>query len=208
MLFQVGEKQDYEPANQTLSLGNDDQGFWGIAAMTAAERGFKDPPKDQPQWLALAQAVFNRQASRWDSATCDGGLRWQVFSSNEGYDYKNSISNGLLFQLGARLGRYTGNTTYIDWAEKVYAWTRDRKLISDDYLIHDGAHITPTCDVSSPILWSYNAGVYLGGAAFLNNYYVGPPGAHISLDSANTCLRIPRETRPKLASGRRKLSTS
>ncbi|KJK76527.1 hypothetical protein H634G_08115, partial [Metarhizium anisopliae BRIP 53293] len=30
MLFQVGPQRDYMPPNQTLSLGNDDQGFWGL----------------------------------------------------------------------------------------------------------------------------------------------------------------------------------
>jgi hypothetical protein len=54
-------------------------GFWGMAAMVAAELRFPDPPKDQPQWLSLAQAVFNTQAPRWDPTTCGGGLRWQIF---------------------------------------------------------------------------------------------------------------------------------
>lgn len=91
MLFQVGANQDYQPANQTLSLGNDDQGFWGMSAMLAAEYRFPNPPDDQPQWLALAQAVWNTQAEpgRWDNV-CGGGLRWQRQFFNKGYDYKNS----------------------------------------------------------------------------------------------------------------------
>lgn len=170
MLFQVGPDQDYQPPNQTLALGNDDQAFWAIAALSAAERGFPDPPADQPQWLALAQAVFNRQTSRWDEDACGGGLRWQVFSSNKGYDYKNSVSNGLLFNMGARLGRYTGNTTYLEWAEKVWKWSRDNGLVGSDYRVYDGSHI-PECVVSSKIQWSYNAGIYLSGAAAMYDYY-------------------------------------
>jgi mannan endo-1,6-alpha-mannosidase len=79
------------PPNQTLSLGNDDQGFWGLSALLAAENKFPDPPADQPQWLELAQAVWNTQAdpSRYDG-TCNGGLRWQIPRTNGGYDYKNS----------------------------------------------------------------------------------------------------------------------
>lgn len=67
------------------------QGFWGMSAMTAAEFNFPNPPADKPQWVALAQAVFNTQAdpSRHDT-TCNGGLRWQIPLSNNGYDYKNS----------------------------------------------------------------------------------------------------------------------
>ena len=91
MLFQVGPNDDYMPPNVTASLGNDDQGFWGMSAMLAAENNFPNPPDDQPQWLALAQAVFNTQANpdRHDD-TCNGGLRWQIPLSNNGYNYKNS----------------------------------------------------------------------------------------------------------------------
>ena len=95
VLWQAGPGADYMNPNVTASLGNDDQGFWGMAAMTAAENNFPDPPPDQPQWLSLAQAVFNTQAhpDRHDE-TCNGGLRWQIYSFNNGYNYKNSIANG------------------------------------------------------------------------------------------------------------------
>lgn len=85
---QTGDDENYEPPKENLSLGNDDQSFWGIAAMAAAERGFPNPPSGTAQWLALAQAVFNRQWGRWESDTCGGGLRWQINPTNQGYDYK------------------------------------------------------------------------------------------------------------------------
>lgn len=93
MLHQVGEERNYMPRNFTASMGNDDQGFWGMSAMLAAENKFPDPPEDQPQWLALAQAVWTTQAApeRHDD-TCNGGLRWQIPSLNAGYNYKNSES--------------------------------------------------------------------------------------------------------------------
>ena len=78
--------------NWTASLGNDDQAFWGMTAMLAAELNFRNPPEDEPQWLALAQAVWNEQAlddNRRDDE-CGGGLRWQIYNFNNGYDYKNS----------------------------------------------------------------------------------------------------------------------
>lgn len=127
--FQVGENKDYMPANQTHSEGNDDQCFWGLAAIAAAEMNFPNPPASQPQWLALAQAVFNEQMSRWDTQNCGGGLRWQIFPFNSGYNYKNSISNGCLFHLGARLARYTGNQTYVQYAEQIYTWMNDVGMI-------------------------------------------------------------------------------
>jgi mannan endo-1,6-alpha-mannosidase len=93
LLFQTGDHADYMPLNYTLSLGNDDQGFWGMSAMLAAENKFPNPPDDQPQWLALAQAVWTTQAKpeRHDDE-CNGGMRWQIPFTNSGYDYKNSAS--------------------------------------------------------------------------------------------------------------------
>jgi mannan endo-1,6-alpha-mannosidase len=169
MLFQVGDKDNYMPSNQSKSLGNDDQAFWGMAAMSAAELKFPNPPSDQPQWLALAQAVFNSQALRWDPSTCGGGLRWQIFTLNNGYDYKNTISNGAFFNLAARLAAYTGNQTYAEWAEKAFEWTHDIGLMSDDYYFYDGSDDKINCTELNHIQWSYNAGVYLLGAATMWN---------------------------------------
>jgi mannan endo-1,6-alpha-mannosidase len=123
--FQTGANNDFMPTNQTHSEGNDDQSFWALAAMSAAEMNFPNPPAKSPSWLALAQAVFNEQVQRWDTQNCNGGLRWQIFPFNNGYDYKNSISNGCHFHLAARLARYTGNNTYFEVADRVYTWMSD-----------------------------------------------------------------------------------
>jgi len=95
LLAQVGPKDDYMMPAYYPSLGNDDQAFWAIAALSAAEYGFPAPSgSSSTVWLDLAEAVFNTQQSRWDTFSCNGGLKWQIFTSNAGYDYKNSISNG------------------------------------------------------------------------------------------------------------------
>ncbi|KAK0727029.1 glycoside hydrolase [Lasiosphaeria miniovina] len=171
MLWQVGPFENYMPPNVTASLGNDDQGFWGMSAMLAAENGFPDPPEDKPQWLALAQAVFNTQAApdRHDD-TCNGGLRWQIPWVNNGYNYKNSIANGCFFNIGARLARYTGNTTYSDWAEKTWDWMVNVKLMDDKYNIYDGGHVEHNCTDINRAQFSYNNGVFLLGAAYMYNF--------------------------------------
>ena len=171
LLFQVGPKRDYMTPNQTKTEGNDDQGFWGMAAMSAAEQKFPDPSPDQPQWLALAQAVFNSQALRWDTEYCNGGLRWQVFTFNTGYDYKNTISNGCFFNLAARLAMYTGNQTYADWAEKAWDWTESVGFIqTPEYFFYDGGHTPLNCSDINRIQWSYNPAVFLLGAANMYNF--------------------------------------
>ena len=69
---QVGENLDMMPRNWSASMGNDDQAFWGMTALLAAETNFPDPPANRPSWLALAQAVFNSQALRIGEQ-CGGG---------------------------------------------------------------------------------------------------------------------------------------
>lgn len=147
-----------------------DQGFWGMAAMTAAETKFQDPPDGQPGWLALAQGVFNTQVARWDGQNCNGGLRWQIFTFNNGYDYKNSISNGCFFNLAARLALYTGNSTYADWATKTFEWVNSVGLMGSDFKVHDGTRIGDNCTAKDSNMWTYNSGIYLLGAAAMYNY--------------------------------------
>jgi mannan endo-1,6-alpha-mannosidase len=140
-----------------------------MAAMSAAEAKFPDPPADKPSWLSLAQAVFNLQANRWDNSTCGGGLRWQIFTFNNGYNYKNTISNGCFFNIAARLGKYTGNSTYTNWADTMWNWVESIGLMSEDYHFYDGSDDTINCTQVNHIQWTYNAGVFMLGAATMWN---------------------------------------
>jgi mannan endo-1,6-alpha-mannosidase len=153
ILWQVGPNKDFMPPNQTKAEGNDDQAFWGITALMAAESGFPDPPPEDPQWLALAQAVFNLQVTRWDDTSCGGGLRWQIFAFNRGYNYKNSITQGGFFNIAARLGAFTANQTYYDWADKMYAWSESVGLISPSYQVFDGTDALLKCTELNHNVW-------------------------------------------------------
>ncbi|PSS27636.1 glycoside hydrolase family 76 protein [Amorphotheca resinae ATCC 22711] len=170
--FQVGEHDDMMPSNWSQSMGNDDQAFWGMTAMLAAETNFQNPPPNQPSWLSLAQAVFNTQAVRPDN-TCGGGLRWQVYPYLTGYDYKNSIANGCFFNIGARLARYTGNDSYAQHVEVIWDWIRSVGLMDEDYRIYDGAHIETNCTDINKVQFSYNMAVWTLGAANMYNYTNG-----------------------------------
>ncbi|KAH8431521.1 glycoside hydrolase family 76 protein [Aspergillus melleus] len=170
LLHQVGPEHNYMEPNQTRTLGNDDQAFWGLAAMAAAEVKFPNPPEDKPQWLALAQGVFNSQYPRWDNKSCNGGLKWQVFSFNNGYNYKNTVSNGCFFNLAARLAVYTGNRTYAEWAEKTWDWVYNVGLISNTWEFFDGTDDKYNCTDLNHIRWTYNAGLFLLGAAHMYHF--------------------------------------
>lgn len=170
ILHQVGPDNDFMPPNQTKTEGNDDQSFWGMAALSAAENNFPNPSDDEPQWLALAQAVFNTQAARWDNTSCGGGLKWQIFTFNSGYNYKNTISNGCFFNIGSRLAVYTGNQTYADLAEKMWDWVSAIGLRDAQYNFYDGSDDTINCTQIDHLQWTYNAGTFLVGAANMYNF--------------------------------------
>ena len=170
-VFQAGTAGDFMPSNQTETEGNDDQVFWAFTAMDATELNYPAPPSSDPSWLAMCQAVFNEQASRWDASTCGGGLRWQIFTWNAGYTYKNSPANGGFFMLASRLARYTGNTTYVTWAEKEWDWFSNSVLFDNStYTVFDGTSDVANCSDADHTQWSYNYGLYLGGLAYLYNH--------------------------------------
>ncbi|KAJ5101237.1 Six-hairpin glycosidase [Penicillium alfredii] len=174
MLWQAGDNAAFMPSNQSKTEGNDDQSFWAFTAMAAAERNFPNPPHGKPQWLEMAQAVFNTQVPRWDKSSCGGGLRWQIFTWNNGYNYKNTISTGGLFNLAARLAKYTKNETYQEWAEKAWDWTTNVGFMTPQYRFWDGASDLNNCSEMNKIEWTYNSGVYLLGAANMYNLTEDP----------------------------------
>lgn len=144
--------------------------FWGLAAMTAAELKFTDVTNGF-SWLSLAQGVFNTQIQRWDTTTCGGGMRWQIWPYEQGYTMKNSISNGGLFQLSARLARYTNDHTYSQWAEKIWNWSLSSPLLNNStWNVADSTNMDNDCSTQGNTQWSYNYGTYMMGAAYMYNY--------------------------------------
>ncbi|KAK0635985.1 mannan endo-1,6-alpha-mannosidase DCW1-like protein [Bombardia bombarda] len=171
MLHQTGPNNDFMPPNATVSMGNDDQCFWAIAAMSAAENEFPNPPSGSPQWLDLAKAVFFTQAdpSRNDD-TCGGGLRWQILPFNVGYNFKNSASNACFFNLAARLARFTGNDTYAAHAASTYDWLTQVGFIDNQtHAVYDGGHTEKNCTDINKAQFSYNSAFLVEGAAFMYN---------------------------------------
>ncbi|KAJ5893817.1 Mannan endo-1-6-alpha-mannosidase DCW1 [Penicillium taxi] len=172
MQWQAGDDNFY-PSNYSAYLGNDDQMFWGLAGMTAAELKFADDSTGY-SWLSLAQGVFNAQIDRWDTTACDGGMRWQIHSWESGYTLKNSISNGGLFQLAARLARYTGDSLYTEWANKIWNWSANSPLLNNStWNVADSTEMENDCATQGDTQWSYNYGTYMMGAAYMYNYTNG-----------------------------------
>lgn len=168
MYWQKGDS-NFFPSNYSQYLGNDDQVFWGLAAMTAAELNYPERA-GQPSWLSLAQGVFNTQVPRWDTSSCHGGMRWQIWPYQSGYQTKNAISNGGLFQLSARLALFTNNQTYATWAERIWDWSAGTPLLRKTWVIADSTSCENQCADHGDFQWTYNYATYISGAAYMYNY--------------------------------------
>lgn len=164
----TGPKHDFNPPEHYLELGNDDLSFWGFAVLSAAERNFPQPKPELPSWLDMGQNIFRTLSSRWNTTHCGGGVLWQVFESNpNGLNYKNSVTNGGLFQLAARLARATGEATYTDWTTRAWDWSTATGLIGKKLNVYDGAHASDDCAQVNYVAFTYTAGIYLYGAAIM-----------------------------------------
>lgn len=177
MYWQRGD-DNYFPANYSQYMGNDDQMVWGLAAMTAAELDFPER-SSMPSWIRLAQGVFDAQVLRWDDDNCGGGMRWQTWPYQAGYAIKTALVNGGLFELSARLARYTNNETYSHWAEKIWDWSATTPLLDTTrWNIADSTTCEENCTDHGDWQWSFNYGVYMTGAAYMYNV-VSPSLSHV-----------------------------
>lgn len=168
MNWQSGENSDFFPSNYSAYLANDDQQIWALAAMTAAELDFPQQPSKTP-WITMAENAFNEQIQRWDTGSCGGGLRLQIYPYQAGYTLKYSFTNGQLFELSARLARYTNNQTYSDWAEKVWDWSTKTLVNTSDWAVHDTVSALGDCKIPSNLPWSWNYGSFIRGGVYMYN---------------------------------------
>lgn len=163
---QAGPRRDFAGPQ---TAGNDDVLWWGLSTISKAEFG---PTCDE--WLPLARNVFATVFARWQTTgSCSahpGGIGWQIDPNSSikgGYSYMNSITNGLAFQLAARLARHTGEQQYTDAANQIFDWSWTVGLIDNkSYSVYDGTH-APDCSDLDHTQWSYNNGVYLYGSAIM-----------------------------------------
>jgi predicted alpha-1,6-mannanase (GH76 family) len=138
-------------------LGYDDQAWWGLAWVRAF-----DVTGDR-RYLDAAKYVFQDMTTAWTTSPCGGGVWW-----NRNRDYKNAITNELFIQLAAALHNHTaeggGVGTYLDWAQRSWAWFAASGLINANGLVNDGltARADGKCVNNGQTTWTYNQGVILG----------------------------------------------
>ena len=161
------------PANDFMTVhatGNDDQAWWALAALTAAETNLA--PTGPVPWATMAQNVFQQQTTRWDKDKCNGGMKWKILEGDgtDGWHYKSTIANGLFFQMAARIALLTGDADIRAWAVRSYDWTVSVGLINPQFDVYDGtddAKGENGCVDVNHNMWSYNVGVFMYGSAVM-----------------------------------------
>jgi len=145
----------------------DDNGWWAITWMKAADYYEKKDKKLHDKYLQAAVTIFKKQIGGWDDL-CGGGLYWQQGSPPH---YKAAIQNELFLVTCARLYRHSQEELYRTWAEKVWYWFQGTGMIGSNNLVQNGlspqtGDYTKSCSVQTPgdmATWTYNQGVILGG---------------------------------------------
>ena len=143
----------------------DDEGWWALAWVKAYDYSH------QQKYLDMAKTIFTDISAGW-SDVCGGGVYWRKEK-----DGKNAIPNELFLTLAARLHQRTpgdeGAGSYLDWAQKEWAWFKGSGLISADNQVVDGLNNLTDCKPSGPA-YTYNQGVILGGLTDLSQAMSDP----------------------------------
>ena len=142
----------------------DDDGWWALTWIKAYDLTHEE------QYLDMAKTIFTRMTGGWDDK-CGGGLYWaSAEAGSNGLANKNAIPNELFLTVAARLHLRTpgdsGPGSYLDWAQREWAWFSATGMITADNQIVDGLADLTSCAAAGPI-FTYNQGVILGGLADL-----------------------------------------
>lgn len=139
-----------------LSGSNDDVGWWGLASLRAFDL------TNDKKYLDRAELCFQHGVKAWDNK-CGGGVWWSAKRK-----YKNSITNELFLTLAAKMHLHqpSGNSTYLEWAKREWAWFNQSGLVNEQGLVNDGLE-TSSCKNNGETAWTYNQGTMLSGLAIL-----------------------------------------
>ena len=113
------------------------------------------------RYLERAETTWNFVISGWDNLL-DGGIYWCEQRKNS----KNTCSNAPSVVAAMKLYEATTNQKYLDWAKKIYQWTKENLQDKSDYLYYD--NIKLNCDLGKK-KYAYNSGQMMQGAVLLFN---------------------------------------
>lgn len=156
----------------------DDNAWLGLALVRHHEL------TGDPELLRLARRVFSFVVSGWstdDTWQIPGGIRWKEPTNNRS---RNTCVNGPASELGVKLHEKTRESIYLDWAVRIYDWTRTALLEPDgvyaDRIASDGTR--------NETIWSYNQGTMIGAGVLLYRQTGDPSYLNNSLETASAYL--------------------
>jgi len=113
----------------------------------------------EPGYLKKAETIWQFVASGWDDQL-GGGIYWCEQKKGS----KNTCSNAPAVVAAAKLYQATKNIEYLNWAKKIYAWTKLTLMDKTDYLYYDNISLKGRIGKKK---YAYNSGQMLQGAALL-----------------------------------------
>ena len=119
--------------------------------------------KGDPPALRRAAEIFDLVVFGWDtdpSHPAPGGVFWTQAPWSQD---RNTVSNGPGAELGLHLYRLTRKSYYLDWAKRMYEWTRTH-MLAPNGLYWDHIDLAGTIEKTQ---WSYNQGVMIGAGVLL-----------------------------------------
>ena len=158
----------FEPTTIQSNLTNAGQAQWALTALQAAEVQFLSDAALPLSYAILAEKVFEQLTTRWDQATCAGGLN-STISQTSAPTTKDVIAAAELFQLGSRLALSTGDGSYTAWANRIFDWISGVGLLSSDWNVYANADPSSNCTEIDRTRWSISAGEMLYGSALMYN---------------------------------------
>lgn len=129
-----------------------DDNAWVGLDLVEAYRLTKDP-----SFLSQAEAVFRYEESGWDPN--GGGIYW-----NDQHITRNTPSNAPVAELGSYLYMLTHQSSYLDWAERIYHWEVQTLVNPTTGEVLD--HIDPSGHINTAY-WTYNQGTVIGSSVLL-----------------------------------------
>lgn len=132
---------------------NDDMGWWARGSIRAYEL------TGEQRFLTEAEDIFHFIA-QYEDTTYGGGIWWKNVNVGDGsQNEKNVATNGTAVWTALRLYAATGDTTYRDTAERIFAWLQTN--FTNNGHIRD--HVSGTGQFTD-FDWTYNQGQYAGAA--------------------------------------------
>lgn len=120
-----------------------------------------------PEYLDIARRLLNYIYRGWDTEF-GGGIYWR----DAGYgdeSGKNTCINAPAAMASCQMYLATGDESYLEWAVKIYDWTKEKFLDPSDYLLWDNVSLNSDTGEESidKAKYSYNAGCFISAAALL-----------------------------------------